>query len=636
MAVNLSLLGGVAAQFFDNNGVPLSGGFLYTYAAGTSTPQAVYTSSNGGTPQANPIVLDSSGRVPSGEIWLTDGSQYKFVLQNANAVLIGTYDNIIGINSNFVNYTNQQEIQTATASQTVFTLTTMQYQPGSGSLSVFVDGVNQYGPSAQYAYTETSSTVITFVNGLHVGASVKFTTSAINASSYGNSSQISYTPAGTGAVATNVQTKLRQYVSVTDFGAVGDGTTNDTVAFANAIAYLDTTGGGQLYIPDGIYMLDSLTMTGRSKALVGETMGSPTLTHGVVLRCRSACSDFVTISGVAHRIENMFIDGNGLASAAVVRYTNNMTDVVTSNIIIAGGVSGGILLALAASPQNNNAQISELKFYGVLLAGDTGVTNLYINSDQAVVIAFYNLKSFNGNYGIDLVRGTVTLYCPFFTANLVYDIRAVRGQVTIFDGRSESSTINSLSFTGSTNFELNSYVHGSTITQTTLELPAGWTGYGVVVGGQYTNILNSSPTGTLVLVNQVLYSGGAFYGAYAYKSINISGGYLRAPKLVSFVNVLAYSGTVSPDMGVADRQYVAVTDAGNFIIAAPANPTAYQTMYLTISNQSGGAMGVITWNAIYKLGAFTKPATGFQRTISFFYDGANWLETFRSSNDVPN
>jgi hypothetical protein len=552
MAVNLSPVGGAAAQFFTNTGAVLTGGKLYTYLAGTTTPATTYTTSAGNVARTNPIILDAAGRVSGGgEIWLTVGVTYKFVLTDSNDVLIGTYDNI---------------------------------------------------PST-------------------------FNTDA---------SLVSYTPAGANAVTTTVQAKLRQYVSVIDFGAVGDGSTNDTAAFANAIAFLDTSGGGELYIPDGIYMLDSLTMSGRSKALVGETMGSPTLTHGVVLRCRSACSDFVTISGVAHRIENMFIDGNGLASAAVVRYTNNMTDVVTSNIIIAGGVSGGILLALAASPQNNNAQISELKFYGVLLAGDTGVTNLYINSDQALVLAFYNLKSFSGNYGIDLVRGTVTLYCPFFVANLVHDIRAVRGQVTIFDGRSESQTINSLSFTGPTNFEINSYVHGSTITYTTLELPAGWTGRGTVVGGQYTNILNSSATGILVLVNYTLYSGGAFYGAYAYKSIQIQGGFVKAALTSSYVNVLAYSGTVSPDMGVADRQYVVVTDAGNFTVAAPANPTAYQTMYLTISNQSGGAMGVITWNAIYKLAAFTNPATGFQRTISFFYDGANWIENFRSPSDVPN
>jgi hypothetical protein len=423
-------------------------------------------------------------------------------------------------------------------------------------------------------------------------------------------------------------------LNVLDYGAVGDGVTDCTQAFANAIAALGD--GGSLYIPDGVYMLDSLTMTGRSKALIGETMGSPTLTHGVILRCRAACSDFVTISGVAHRIDNMYIDGNGFATDAVVRYTNNMTDVVTSNIIIAGGVSGGILLALAASPQNNNAQISELQFYGVLLAGDAGVTNLYINSDQALVIAFYNLKSFSADYGIDLVRGTVSLYCPFFTANLVHDIRAISGQVTVFDGRSESDTIDSLSFTGSAAFELNSYVHGATIANTTLSVLSGWTGVGTVVNGQFTNILNSSASGTLVLVNPTLYSGGAFYGAFAYKSIDVSGGYVRAAKTVSYVNVLTYGTTVSPDMGVADRQYVAVTNGTAFAIAAPSNPTPYQTMYLTISNQSGGAMGAVTWNAVYKFGTLVLPATGFQKTISFTYDGASWIENFQSASNVPN
>ena len=96
MTVSLSSLGGVAAQFFDNNGVILSGGKIYTYAAGTTTPQATYTSMSGVTPHANPIILDSAGRVPGGEIWLTDGLAYKFVLQTSTGILLGTYDNIAG------------------------------------------------------------------------------------------------------------------------------------------------------------------------------------------------------------------------------------------------------------------------------------------------------------------------------------------------------------------------------------------------------------------------------------------------------------------------------------------------------------------------------------------------------------
>lgn len=93
MAVNLSQYAGAGAQFFDNNGNPLAGGLIYTYAAGTTTPAATYTSSDGLTANANPIVLDSAGRTPA-QIWLTAGSSYKFVLQTSLGVLIKTDDNI--------------------------------------------------------------------------------------------------------------------------------------------------------------------------------------------------------------------------------------------------------------------------------------------------------------------------------------------------------------------------------------------------------------------------------------------------------------------------------------------------------------------------------------------------------------
>jgi hypothetical protein len=251
-------VGGVAAQFFTNTGAVLTGGKLYTYAAGTTTPAVTYTSSNGATPQPNPIVLDAAGRVPnSGEIWLTDGILYKFVLKDSNDVLIATYDNVSGINSNFISFTNNQQIITATANQTVFNLS-ISYQPGTNSLSVFVDGVNQYGPGAQYAYTETSSTSVTFTNGLHVGAVVKFTTTQQQGAGAVNASQVTYNPAGTGAVAESVQAKLRQTVSVKDFGAVGDGTTNDTAAIQAAVtAVAAKASQGAVYLPAGVYKISS-------------------------------------------------------------------------------------------------------------------------------------------------------------------------------------------------------------------------------------------------------------------------------------------------------------------------------------------------------------------------------------------
>lgn len=136
MAVFLSPVGGVAAQFFDNNGIILSGGKLYTYAAGTTTPQVTFTSSSGNTNHTNPIILDSAGRVPGGEIWITSQS-YKFVLKDSTDVLIATYDNIIGIGAAAYQIQNF----TGTGSQTVFTLSASSF--GEDYTFVYINGVYQ-------------------------------------------------------------------------------------------------------------------------------------------------------------------------------------------------------------------------------------------------------------------------------------------------------------------------------------------------------------------------------------------------------------------------------------------------------------------------------------------------------------
>lgn len=95
MAVNLSFIGGAGWQFLDDNGNPLSGGKIYTYAAGTSTPQTTYTSRTGLTANTNPIILDAAGRTPE-QIWSTEGLLYKYVVKDSNDVLIRSWDNIGG------------------------------------------------------------------------------------------------------------------------------------------------------------------------------------------------------------------------------------------------------------------------------------------------------------------------------------------------------------------------------------------------------------------------------------------------------------------------------------------------------------------------------------------------------------
>jgi hypothetical protein len=354
MAVNLSPVGGVAGQFFDNNGDPLVGGKLYTYAAGTTTPQVTYTTSSGTTPNSNPIILNGGGRVPS-EIWLTDGLSYKFVLYSSTDQLIGSWDNISGINSNFVNYTASQEIQTATAGQTVFTLATMEYQPGTNSLTVYVDGVNQYGPGALYAYVETNSTTVTFNSGLHVGAEVKFTSVQQATSSATDAAQISYQPAGTGAANTTVQAKLRETVSVKDFGAVGDGVTDDTAAIQAAIDYIYPTGGA-VYFPRGDYRL------------VG-TAGADGIINGIHVPFAGG--------GIEGGAKSITLYGDGgesrligvTANMYVVRFTGNNSTIRDLAIVGNDTSSGLVLTSSNTTADMGDEQISYNSFTRLLIGG---------------------------------------------------------------------------------------------------------------------------------------------------------------------------------------------------------------------------------------------------------------------------
>jgi len=88
------------------------------------------------------------------------------------------------------------------------------------------------------------------------------------------SSLIGYTPAGTGAVATTVQTKLRESVSVKDFGAVGNGIANDAAAFTAAWT---ASNPKAVLVPAGTYLITG-TVTGKFYSFGVVTISSGTVT----------------------------------------------------------------------------------------------------------------------------------------------------------------------------------------------------------------------------------------------------------------------------------------------------------------------------------------------------------------------
>ena len=88
--MTLALTPSPKQQYFDNNGNPLVGGKLYSFAAGTNTPLATYTDSTGNTSNPNPTILDSRGEA---SIWLSTVA-YKLRLVDADNVEIWTVDNV--------------------------------------------------------------------------------------------------------------------------------------------------------------------------------------------------------------------------------------------------------------------------------------------------------------------------------------------------------------------------------------------------------------------------------------------------------------------------------------------------------------------------------------------------------------
>lgn len=224
MAITLSLFAGAGAQFFDNSGVMLSGGLIYTYAAGTTTPEATYADNTGAIALPNPIVLNSSGRIPTGELWLTYAVGYKFTVKTSTGTLIGTYDNI----------------PSAALPPLVNDASSIAYEQGTNTTAgAFIVGQT-------YLITSIGNTNFQSIGAVSNTVGIYFTATGVGSGS------------GTAQISRTVQARLQDYVSVKDFGAIGDGTTDDTAAIQAAINSVNANGGGVVLFPAGTYACANL------------------------------------------------------------------------------------------------------------------------------------------------------------------------------------------------------------------------------------------------------------------------------------------------------------------------------------------------------------------------------------------
>ena len=160
--------GAVGANYPPN--LPLNGGFLNTFQAGTSTPIATYTS-NLGTIQNSPTMqLQPDGRF-AGEIWLAAGQGYKFQLTDSTGYQIWVVDNILGINDSASSITSEWIASGFTptfSNATTFTTagnTTSTFQVGRRIKAVVTAGT-VYGNISSSTFGVSTTVVLIMDSGM--------------------------------------------------------------------------------------------------------------------------------------------------------------------------------------------------------------------------------------------------------------------------------------------------------------------------------------------------------------------------------------------------------------------------------------------------------------------------------------
>lgn len=389
-------------RFMDDDGNPLAGGKLYTYRTGTSSNKATYSDA-GGTPNANPVILDADGYA---DMWLDDDEPYRFRLETSAGVLVWQRDNISSASGSVSrSVANIAALKLITGSSTATTIVNVSCYATAGD-----GGGGQFWWNSASTATDDGGITIQ-ATGIVTGRWIRLFDGPVNALWYGlkgdnmtpnDADLLSYASlAALNARARSLYIPAGDYIIDGPFrfdsgiSVYGDGT-NTYILYTDGDApvmasrnWFSAEGGS----PAGRTHISNLQ-------LIGSANASYTNNHGLVLRDFYSTIDNVRVSsagGDGIRLDHKNDAGTAVGGTLVENRVMNCT--VTNAYAIPYNLG-----------EAGNSTLTDGYLINCISDGETGHTyGVYIGSAAGWTV--------NGvhTYGAQAGVATITLANAFFT-----------------------------------------------------------------------------------------------------------------------------------------------------------------------------------------------------------------------------
>ncbi len=463
-------------------------------------------------------------------------------------------------------------------------------------------------------------------------------------------------------------------VNIKDFGAKGDGIADDTTALTTAIANAQSIGG-DVILPSGVYRITSTVVIGQAVRIIGQGAGVGGNTTAGNDDSKSVVidHDFVgdlfqivgvngnVLAGVGSALDNLIlrqINGNGTGASgkciSVVKASDTFApswikisrlaiEVATGkndwsigieldgSAAATGPSAGGGLRDTVISDVRITSGANASQSVVIRSCGNVWMRDVTCNLSKAIVLVTGpSVAKASGNVNMSNVGGDTlsldqvlsggiyggvwgTYQDTANTTGIQIDLANLTNTPT-FNAINSHLFVGKLGVTGAPSIWTS---NGLEYRSGLVQFRAGVTANFGTVDAQALSLFSNGST-ALRLEND--------------QNARFQSGFV--PKLTR----PAYGATVTLNILTAKDFWVTVTNGTAFTVVSNGSPYDGQEITIWISNQSGGAMGAITWPGQYKMSAWTNPATGQNRSITLVFDTTtgNWHETNRTPNDVPN